>query len=91
MWTLIYIVTVMSSWASIGMMVEGPFKTEQSCLEYASETWSENKGWKEPTDSMISDGRNKNFYNSSYTIYYVDNDKGNVGTYYSCVKPREIK
>jgi len=61
MWTLIYFSAVMVSWASIGMMTTGPFKTEESCLEYASETWSKNKGWKEPSNSMISEGRIKNF------------------------------
>ena len=40
---------------------------------------------------MISDGRNKNFFSSKYTIYYIDNDDANVAFYYSCVNPREIK
>ena len=90
MWSIIYIVTIMSSWTSIGMMTTGTFETEQACLEYASETWSENIGWKNVPNSMIADGRNRNFVDSRYTIYYVDNDEANMGLYYSCVKPRKI-
>ena len=72
------------------MMTTGTFETEQACLKYASETWSENKGWNETPNSMIAGGRNRNFVNSIYTIYYVDNDEANMGLYYSCVKPRKI-
>jgi len=72
------------------MMTTGPFETEQICLEYAFKTWSENKGWKESPNSIISSGRNRNYFNSKYTIYYVDNDESNMGLYYSCVKSRKI-
>ena len=81
----------MASWTSIGMMVEGNFETQQACLEYASEQWSEEKGWKQDPRSLVSAGKERNFFISSPKIYYVESPSSDMGTYYSCVKPREIR
>lgn len=81
----------MASWTSIGMMVEGNFETQQACLEYASEQWSEEKGWKQDPRSLVSAGKERNFFISSSKIYYVESPSSDMGTYYSCVKPREIR
>ena len=91
MWTLIYLSTVMASWTSIGMMVEGNFETQQACLEYAAEQWSEEKGWKQDPRSLVSAGKERNFFISSSKIYYVESPSSDMGTYYSCVKPRGIR
>ena len=91
MWTLIYLSTVMASWTSIGMMVEGNFETQQACLEYASEQWSEEKGLDHDPRSMIFAGKERNFFISSSKIYYVESPSSDMGTYYSCVKPRKIR
>lgn len=81
----------MASWTSIGMMVEGNFETQQACLEYASEQWSEEKGWKQDPRSLVSAGKERNFFISSSKIYYVESPSSDMGTYYSCVKPRKIR
>lgn len=81
----------MASWTSIGMMVEGNFETQQACLEYASEQWSKEKGWKQDPRSLVSAGKERNFFISSSKIYYVESPSSDMGTYYSCVKPREIR
>ena len=81
----------MASWTSIGMMVEGNFETQQACLEYASEQWSEEKGWKQDPRSLVSAGKERNFFISSSKIYYVESPSSDMGTYYSCVKPRDIR
>ena len=81
----------MASWTSIGMMVEGNFETQQACLEYASEQWSEEKGWKQDPRSLVSAGKERNFFISSSKIYYVESPSSDMGTYYSCVKSREIR
>ena len=81
----------MASWTSIGMMVEGNFETQQACLEYASEQWSKEKGWMQDPRSLVSAGKERNFFISSSKIYYVESPSSDMGTYYSCVKPREIR
>lgn len=81
----------MASWTSIGMMVEGNFETQQACLEYASEQWSKEKGWKQDPRSLVSAGKERNFFISSSKIYYVESPSSDMGTYYSCVKPRKIR
>lgn len=90
MWYLLYISTVMTAWADIGLMADGPFKSETACYAHAEKSWKESSGW--ILDSRGSSKKYKlNFYSSKYKVFYVDNEKANVGTYYSCVEPRNAE
>ena len=90
MWYLLYISTVISSWSTLGMMAEGPFESEEACFAEAENTWNESSGWMLDPRKGSSDYK-MNFYSSKYKIYYVDNIKAKIGTYYTCVEPRKVE
>ena len=46
MWILVYMAIVATHFTDLGMMTTGPFQSEEQCLIYAYENWSEEDGWK---------------------------------------------
>ncbi len=88
MWYLLYVSTVVSSWASVGIMSEGPFESEKACFIAAKDSWKKSDGWIMQSKGSVD--HRTNFYNSKYRIYYLDNKEAKMGLYYTCVEPRKV-
>ena len=86
-WVLIYLAVVVGGNYGVqtGMMSTGPFETEDACMLYAEETWTEEEGWNLETTLQ-------NFYDSaSPHIIHREHTNSDMGVFYTCVEIREIK
>ena len=84
MWILVYMAIVATHFTDLGMMTTGPFQSEEQCLIYAYENWSEEDGWKRDPEQP----HRYNWFASLHTIHFLDNAQGNIGIYFSCVQNR---
>lgn len=87
MWYLVYIATVVSSYAQLGLMTTGPFDSEQKCSQYATDSWNSTNTFIE----VPPKGPNANWFNSKHTVHYMESAAGQMGIYWSCVEVRDPK
>lgn len=87
MWYLVYVATVVASYAQLGLMTTGPFDTIEQCSQYAHATWNEKNTFNE----VELDRPNTNWFHSNHKITYMESKTAQMGVYWSCVNPRNPK